>query len=280
MNISTFGTKNWYSAQLPRIEHGFISLGHCIVNEKSNLIYSNDSGGYSEAINQREKFGGKLILNVLDVPYLAHNFDEWVNENKTKLKKADKITCISHSVKDDIKTHLDLDSEVIYNPIKDITNLGFKRFNPFIYAGRANDYGKRFKIVKEVISKLRSEIIVVGSENPSFGKYLGVVSDKELDYLYNISKYIVFPSKFEGLGLPPIEAVIAGCIPILTNDNKTFLEFWPKEFLCDNNSDSICNRIMEFERNPPDLTKLSEKFIKMFNKYQVAQNIINVYNQL
>lgn len=280
MRISTFGTKDWYSAQLPRIEQGFKSLGHEVSIDSSELIYSNDSGGYSEAINQKEKFGGKLILNVLDVPYLAHNFDEWINENKSKLEKADKITCISYSVKDDIKTYLDLESEVIYNPIKDITNLGFIRFNPFLYAGRANDAGKRFYIVKDVIKKLKSEIVTVGSENPFFSKYLGVVSDHELNYLYNISKYMIFPSRFEGLGLPPIEAVIAGCIPILTNDNKTFLEFWPKEFLCDNNSDSICNKIMEFERNPPDLTKISEKFTKMFNKYQVAQNIINVYNQL
>lgn len=279
MTISTFGTKNWYSAQLPRIEDGFRYLGCNIVKSNADIIYSNDSGGYSESINQKEKSGGKLILNVLDVPYLG-DLENWINENKSRLEMADKITCISNSVKDDIKQFLDLDAEVIYNPIKDITNLGFKRFNSFLYAGRANDAGKRFYIVKDVIRKLKSEIITIGSENPFFGKYLGVVSDEELNYLYNISKYIIFPSRFEGIGLPPIEAVIAGCIPILTNDNKTFLEFWPKEFLCNNNSDAICEKIIYFEQNPPDLTELSNKFIKMFNKDQIARNIIDVYHKL
>jgi hypothetical protein len=280
MNISSFGTKDWHSAQLPRIESAFLSFGYRLVkNEFSDLIYSNDSGGYSEAIYQKERFGGKLILNVLDVPYLG-NLDEWINENKFKLEKADRITCISYSVKDDIKTFLDLEAEVIHNPIKDITHFGFKRFNPFIYAGRANDSGKRFYLVKDIIKKLNSEIIIVGSENPYFGKYLGVVSDDELNYLYNISKYIVFPSRFEGLGLPPIEAIVAGCIPILTNDNKTFKEFWPEEFLCSQDSDSICDKIIEFERNPPDLSKLSDNFRKTFNKYQIAKNIIEVYNKI
>ena len=47
------------------------------------------------------------------------------------------------------------------------------------------------------------------------------------------------PSKAEGLGLPMIEGMICGSIPITCSDNFTAKEFSPKEFICDPNPDSI-----------------------------------------
>lgn len=47
--------------------------------------------------------------------------------------------------------------------------------------------------------------------------YLGRVSDEELVRLYNQAVCFIFPSLYEGFGLPPIEAMSCGC-PVLVSD--------------------------------------------------------------
>ena len=47
--------------------------------------------------------------------------------------------------------------------------------------------------------------------------YLGRVTDDELVRLYNQAVCFIFPSLYEGFGLPPIEAMSCGC-PILVSD--------------------------------------------------------------
>ena len=90
--------------------------------------------------------------------------------------------------------------------------------------GRANDPIKRFNLIKDSVSKIKNgleKIKVCGAENPNFGNYLGYVSDDELNNLYNSSQFLLLPSKAEGIGLPTIEAMICGTLPITCNDNET-----------------------------------------------------------
>ena len=52
---------------------------------------------------------------------------------------------------------------------------------------------------------------------PSNIQFLGRVSDDELVRLYNQAACFVFPSLYEGFGLPPLEAMACGC-PVLVSD--------------------------------------------------------------
>jgi len=45
---------------------------------------------------------------------------------------------------------------------------------------------------------------------------LGFVTDTDLPTLYRAADLLVFPSLFEGFGLPPVEAMACGC-PVLTS---------------------------------------------------------------
>ncbi|GAK56581.1 glycosyl transferase group 1 [Candidatus Vecturithrix granuli] len=47
--------------------------------------------------------------------------------------------------------------------------------------------------------------------------YVGYVSIEELAYLYTRAKMMVFPSLFEGFGIPVVEAMIAGCPVVASN---------------------------------------------------------------
>jgi glycosyltransferase involved in cell wall biosynthesis len=46
---------------------------------------------------------------------------------------------------------------------------------------------------------------------------VGKVTDEDLAELYSKATAFVFPSEFEGFGLPPLEALQAGC-PVISSD--------------------------------------------------------------
>lgn len=51
----------------------------------------------------------------------------------------------------------------------------------------------------------------------------GYVSDEDLLVLYNMARLLVFPSIYEGFGLPAIEAMACGC-PVVTSNRGALLE--------------------------------------------------------
>lgn len=59
-------------------------------------------------------------------------------------------------------------------------------------------------------------------------KFLGRVTDAELAGLYKGATAFVFPSSYEGFGLPPLEALSLGC-PVIASDIACLREVLPKE---------------------------------------------------
>ena len=287
IKISILGADG-YTCQIPRIKEGMKNLGHILSEESPSLIYANDPTGYNKAMTLKKKFPSSyLILNFLDVPWHFPNIDK-----QTKLlveqflTKADAVTVISFKVKKDLAKFLNKKIEVIYNPIKDVFHdKSIKKNNTFLYVGRANDPIKRIDLVKESLLKMKNgikEIKICGSENPGFGNYLGVISDIELNKLYNSSKFVLLPSKAEGIGLPMIEGMICGAIPITCSDNLTAKEFSPPEFICEPNAQSIVNKIegldKEYENKRKIALKMGEKYKIQFDKKNIAENIIKIFN--
>lgn len=48
-------------------------------------------------------------------------------------------------------------------------------------------------------------------------KFLGYVPERDLVYLYNSARAFVYPSLYEGFGIPPLEALQSGC-PVITSN--------------------------------------------------------------
>lgn len=112
--------------------------------------------------------------------------------------------------------------------IIDKHNLGGR---PFLFAVSSLNPNKNFSSViraMELIGKADFDLVIAGGVNPAVFsqaradfpkhiKYLGYVSDSELKALYTRASCFIYPSFYEGFGLPPLEAMVSGAPVIVSN---------------------------------------------------------------
>lgn len=282
MRIKCFGWENEQLSQIKRIREGLINIGYEIVEDNPDIIYCNNDF-YDAPLKYSESYpNAKIILNVLDLQTDNVNYD--LNKLKEQLNRANKVTCISKSVQKQIKDTINIDSTVIYNPVKDVFhNPKIDKLFPFLYVGRANSENKRFNLIIKMMvdSHWPDKLLkIVGSENPFFGEYGGIVDDVMLNDLYNMASVTLLPSKFEGLGLTAIESLICGTPVIECSDNPTAHEFIPPCMICEPDSKSMIIKIKEMNDNYESFKKIAleygETYKKQFNKDTIAQNILNL----
>lgn len=103
--------------------------------------------------------------------------------------------------------------------------------NKFILAVSSINLNKNFRSIILAIQFLGSydfEIVIAGGLNLDIFispqgslnnsiKHLGYVSDHELRALYEHASCFIYPSFYEGFGLPPLEAMACGCPVIVSN---------------------------------------------------------------
>ena len=282
MKISVFGMLPFSNL----IKEGFTKLGHEISDENPELIYANDPRGYKEAIQIKKKNKeAPLIFNLLDIPWHMPNIQQQTKLLVNQfLNQANFVSVISLKVKKDLSQFFNKKIHVIYNPIKDVYyDEKILKNNMFLFVGRANDPIKRFDLVRDTLIKIKDgikKIKVCGAENPNFGNYLGYVSDEELNNLYNSTQFVLLPSKAEGIGLPMIESMICGALPITCSDNETAKEFLPRDFICAPNPKSMLEHIKKLENEYANKRNLAfefgKKYKEKFNKSSIAKNILNI----
>ena len=282
MKISVFGMSPFSNL----IKEGFTKLGHEISDENPELIYANDPRGYKEAMQIKKKNKeAPLIFNLLDIPWHMPNIQQQTKLLVNQfLHQADFVSVISLKVKKDLSQFFNKKIHIIYNPIKDVYyDEKILKNNMFLFVGRANDPIKRFDLVRDTLIKIKDgikKIKVCGAENPNFGNYLGYVSDEELNNLYNSTQFVLLPSKAEGIGLPMIESMICGALPITCSDNETAKEFLPRDFICAPDPKSILEHIKKLENEYANKRNLAFEFGKRykekFNKSSIAKNILNI----
>lgn len=96
-----------------------------------------------------------------------------------------------------------------------------KNFN-FVIEAAKNNPSKTF-VVTGGVAKAFQDVDVERPENVIF---TGYIDDNELNYLYSKCSAFIFPSFYEGFGVPPLEAVSYGCRRIILSDIKVFREIY------------------------------------------------------
>lgn len=105
----------------------------------------------------------------------------------------------------------------------------------YVLAVSSQNPTKNFKLVLEAAEQLPEvNFVIAGGSNAKVfnGKeekalvnvhYVGYVSDQELVSLYRHAKVFIYPSLYEGFGIPPLEALLNGC-PVIVSDQASLPE--------------------------------------------------------
>lgn len=90
----------------------------------------------------------------------------------------------------------------------------------FFFACASNDPRKNLFFLADILPRLAAPLVVVGDapmESVPGAIHLGVCDDERLAILYRRATAFLYPSGYEGFGLPPTEAARCGC-PVLVSD--------------------------------------------------------------
>jgi glycosyltransferase involved in cell wall biosynthesis len=267
------------------------------------------------------KNGPKIIVTIHDLifihyPELYSFFDRKIHYLKFKYaaKNSDLIIAISEQTKKDIiyffkikpekikviyqgcapifKEEIELDFiEMVKNkyrlPSKFILNVGTieKRKNilsviksirnidiHLVVIGKKTIY---FKEIKEYISENGIEAKIIFLEN---------VDIKELAVIYRLAKIFIYPSIFEGFGIPIIEALYSRT-PVITTEGGCFKEAGGENsiYIDTRNINEIENCIKNLLNEPEkqEMMKIAGfKFVQKFNDNQIAKDIILCYDDI
>lgn len=170
------------------------------------------------------------------------------------LKKADMIITVSNNSKKDLSNILKIPNEkicVVYNGVDHKIfkpqvkpdakkNIGFPQNCKIILHVGSEERRKNVDIIIKAFHILQKKIpnillVRVGEKSKEISelikyynldskiKYLNGLSENELASLYNAADIFVFPSLYEGFGLPPLEAMACGC-PVITSNTSSLPE--------------------------------------------------------
>ena len=139
----------------------------------------------------------------------------------------------------------------------------------------AGNKGRSFKKTSNMISKFKLERHV---------RCIGFVDEDDLPYVYNMSDLFVFPSMYEGFGLPLIESMACGvpviatktsCLPEIGGEAVTY--FSPKD------RDELYNKMKNILAKAHVRSEMIRRGLRQAKKYsweKMAKKTIELYKQI
>lgn len=273
---------------------------------------------HSSYYRNNDNVHSKNVVTVHD--FIYEKFDKGIKklihsiQKKRAINAADIVICISESTKKDLLNiypqfkHKDI--RVIYNGVgdkfivlnkvdKDLKLTSFSELSDCKYIlVVGNRVGcKNFKLVIQTFNFIYKsfKLVLVGqplNENekkeflePSLANvytYLGL-SDEELNLLYNNAFCLLFPSQYEGFGIPVIEAMKAGC-PVITTSYSSLPEICLDTalYLKDMSVNSVLEELNKL-KNPNlrnDIIKKGLGNSKRFSWENTYQSVLSIYKEL
>ncbi|MCF6366365.1 MAG: glycosyltransferase family 4 protein [Bacteroidales bacterium] len=267
-----------------------------------------------------KKSNAKLIVTVHDLifirfPELYNSVDRKIYYQKAKYscEIADTIIAISEQTKSDIVNFLGIDEnkiEVVYQGCNsvfqkevetkkkiEVTQKYNLPENYILNVGTIEKRKNSLQILKALkYGKIDIPLIIVGGETDYQNEILTYAAENNLEdklFIYNNVLFedlpaiyqqadiFIYPSLFEGFGIPIIEALYSK-IPVITTKGGVFSETGGHSSIYIEPDD--VEKLSEAIQNIMDDSRLREKmiaegydYVQRFNDEKVASNLINVY---
>ncbi len=142
---------------------------------------------------------------------------------------------------------------------------------PLVVVGKKNK--KYFKKVEKLVRLSGVEVF-----------FLENVSMEELAGIYKLAEIFVYPSFFEGFGIPVIEALFSGT-PVITSNVSSLPEAGGKDSVYVNpeNFEDIKSKILFLWNNDSEKKRRAEKgleFVQKFNDEKISENLMKIYREI
>jgi glycosyltransferase involved in cell wall biosynthesis len=263
---------------------------------------------YDKIFNLNKK---KKILTVYDLIHEKFILNNYKNNNfpkKRALEEADQVICISESTRKDLLDIYSVDKKkikVIYLASSFSYNQNSILINKtpsILYVGDRARYKNFYNFVKSISnSKLlknkvnincfgsnlfsKQELTLFSNEGFQEGIFKHIIGDNDvLKSLYLSSTVLVYPSLYEGFGLPILEAMSLGC-PVICSNTSSMREIGADSvrYFDPNNIDDMTTSIEEIISSEEDRNILAKKGFernKNFSWTKCAQETLAIYNNV
>lgn len=258
--------------------HKAVQLGKKYNIQTANFIFENPTW-------MKEQLGERF-----DEEYKGRFKRSW-EQAKEDYMETDILIPNSHLTRAECMKWLGRDvSEPVYPGIDRMQVIRQKRRNQIIYVGRLNAY----KNIDEIIRALSTienppKLVIVGTGEEEHAlkrlahecnvdcEFKGSLSDKDKWIELYRSKFMVFPSSFEGFGMPPAEAMAAG-IPCICSDIPILREVYKNSavYFIEHDIDDLKEKIemlIKDTKKSELIGKKGKEYVKTYSWKESAKKI-------
>lgn len=254
------------------------------------------------------------VLTINDLNFLREKqgFNRTYRLKRLQLKvnRAKMVTAISHFTARDISKNLALHNtelRVIYfgvkvNRFENPSKPDFVPEGDVLFTVGVIQPKKNFGVLVEFLGKLPSHysLVIAGNDHSEYAGQIkkliaakglekriilpGKISDEHKFWLYENCRAVVFPSKFEGMGFPPVEAMASGK-PVFASTMSSipevcgeFAYYW-ENFEPDYMADVFLKGINDFDHQPERPGQLKKHALR-YEWEKVADEYVNLFKEI
>ena len=241
-----------------------------------HLTYFNEKNFYASK--------AKVVVTEYDLikeKFYSEKYKDQIEYKRKLFQKVDQIICISNNTKKDLQNEYSIDASkisVIHLAVNKNKNFREKSLNirPFIlYVGLRERYKNFINVIKAYArsNKLKLDFDFVCFGGGNFSKteedlFRSLFLDRskihyfegdqlDLNYFYHKARIFIFPSLYEGFGIPLLEAMNMEC-PVICSESSCFPEI-------------VNNAAILFD--PTDIESLEFKMEKLIYDDQFLLNL-------
>ncbi len=259
----------------------------------------------------------KTIFTIHDIRYskTTYNFFNFYRTSflsnlflKNAIINSDKIVTVSNTIKEEIKNIYNNEKTVVvYNPLKfsnnSINNKDFSNkfknlmSNNFFLSVGSFEKRKNYIVILYaafLLKKMNVDLnfCLVGFRTKYLNKIQKIIKllkleksifiyhdlpNVELSFLYKNCTSFIYPSKYEGFGIPLIEAIFFKCNIILSNI-KIFSELTDRQgiYFDPNSPEDLCHKILNCAYDNKEF-KINSDILKKFDLDNISKSIVELY---